>query len=147
MTVMLIRDLLTRVLSSGIGTMIKVHRILSFSMELNYSMKGEREVFSFDSTTIANSRQQFRIAWDYIELPLALNIYALPYHGQKLMFFNVGLTPAVVVRFKEVDADGENITSIAQQPNRFELSTFAGWTLSPFKILPLGLNFNMDLHE
>ena len=51
----------------GIGTMIKVHRILSFSMELNYSMKGEREVFSFDSTTIANSRQQFRIAWDYIE--------------------------------------------------------------------------------
>jgi len=125
----------------GIGTMIKVHRILSFSMELNYSMKGEREVFSFDSTTIANSRQQFRIAWDYIEVPLGINIYTIPYHGQKLMFFNIGLTPAVEVRFKEIDGDGENITSVSQQPNRFELSTFAGLYFVPLKNFSVGAKF------
>ena len=57
------------------------------------------------------------------------------------MFFNVGLTPAVEVRFKEVDADGENITSIAQQPNRFELSTFAGCGSSPIQNFAVGAKF------
>jgi Outer membrane protein beta-barrel domain len=125
----------------GIGTMIKVHRLLSVSLQLNYTMKGEREIFTFDSTTIANSRQQFRIAWDYIEIPLGLNIYALPYHGQKLMFFNIGLTPAINVRFKEVNADGEDITAFAQQPNRFELSTFAGLYFQPLQNFAVGAKF------
>ena len=97
----------------GIGALVRVHRLLSVSMEINYSMKGAE-------SSLVNPVN--KIIWDYMEVPVGLNL-----HFPKWLMVSAGLTPAVMVRYKEY-YDGINITAApaAGVPSVFDLSAFGG---------------------
>lgn len=122
----------------GVGAMVRFHKLLSVSMELNYSMKGARQTFfpqAFDS-----SIQKFQIQWDYIEVPLSLNI-----HDKKLIMFSLGVAPAIMVRYKERNEMGQNVTDNPPfgvgQPRRFDLSAFAMFNFVIQKHYAIGLKY------
>jgi hypothetical protein len=113
----------------GIGALIKVHRLLSVSMEFNYTMKGAKQDFRTDSLSIATSTQQYQVQFDYLEVPLALNINAVTPKNKQVMLLTLGLAPAVLIRFKEINEDGQNVTNYPPPegyPHRFDLSAFGG---------------------
>jgi len=112
----------------GIGAQIEVHRLLSVSMEFNYTMRGAKQTLRTDSLSIATSLQKYQVQLDYLEIPLALNINAVTPKNKQIMELTLGLAPAIVTRFKQFDEDGDNVTSNPPegQPHRFDLSAFGG---------------------
>jgi hypothetical protein len=51
-------------LEAGIGAMLRVHRFLSVSMEIDYSQQGAKQAFIF--TDAPQTLQKYRVQWDYI---------------------------------------------------------------------------------
>jgi hypothetical protein len=136
----------------GVGARIKVHQVLSMSMEFNYSMRGAKETFRADSTlqystTYTSSRQMYQVQIDYIQVPIALNIDAVTVKNKQLMFLTFGITPGVAVRFKQFDEDGDNVTGNPPegQPHRFDLSGFAGLYFIIHKNFALGGQFSYSM--
>ncbi len=108
----------------GVGVMIRYHKYLSTSMEINYSMKGAKERIVPNPNPL--SAQLYLLQLDYIDIPISL----LNVHDKKLVMFSLGLTPSVLVRYKERDAAGNNVTDnppFGRAPKRFDLSGFAGF--------------------
>ncbi len=106
----------------GVGVMFRFHKNVSVSTGIDYSMKGAKARF-VPSTTPA-SLQLYQAQLDYLAVPVALNI-----HDKKLIMFTIGLCPSVLVRYKERDYSGNDVTNSPPygQPNRFDLSGFAGF--------------------
>ena len=108
----------------GVGVMVRYHRFLSTSVEIHYSMKGAKQRLVANSNPLA--KQLFSIELDYIDIPVSL----LNVHDKKLVMFSVGLTPSLLVRYKERDADGLDPTVVNPNyitPKRFDLSAFAAF--------------------
>jgi len=107
----------------GVGVMVRYHKYLSTSIEINYSMKGAKERIVQNPNP--NSRQLYQMQLDYIDIPISL----LNVHDKKLVMFSLGLTPSVLVRYKERDGVGNDVTDNPPygQPKRFDLSGFAGF--------------------
>lgn len=107
----------------GVGVMIRYHKYLSTSMEINYSMKGAKERIIPNNDPA--SGQRYLLQLDYIDIPISL----LNVHDKKLVMFSLGLTPSVLVRYKETNGAGFNVTDNPPfgQPKRFDLSGFAGF--------------------
>ncbi len=107
----------------GVGAMVRYHKNLSTSFEINYSMRGARARFR-QAGINANF---FRTNFDYVEVPISL----LNVHDKKLVMFSIGLTPAVLVRYREWDrVSGLEVdynNPPFGQPRRFDLSGFAGF--------------------
>jgi hypothetical protein len=104
---------------AGVGAMARVHRFLSVSLELDYTMKGARARIS----TVDNPNF-YQVQWDYIAAPIALNAHFF----KDQLTISVGIAPAVMVRYKEIDQDGINVTTHSPygQPHIFDLDAFAG---------------------
>lgn len=121
----------------GVGAMVRFHKLLSVSMELNYSMKGARQTFFPNASD--SSRQRFQIQWDYIEMPISLNI-----HDKKLIMFSLGAAPAVMVRYKERNEQGDDNTENPPggQPRRFDLPVFAMLNFIIKKHFAIGLKYS-----
>jgi hypothetical protein len=131
----------------GIGALIKVHRLLSVSMEFNYTMKGAKQTQQSDSLSIATSLQKYQVQLDYLEIPLALNINAVTPKNKEVMMLTLGLAPAIVTRYKQFDEDGDNVTSNPPegQPHRFDLSAFGGLYFIIHKNYAIGGKFSYSL--
>jgi hypothetical protein len=106
----------------GVGAMIRFHKYMSVSMEIDYSMKGAKARVIPSPNPI--SAQLYRIQWDYMEVPLAFNV-----HDKKLVMASVGFAPAVMVRYNERNLDGQDQTSNPPlgPPRKFDLNVFAGF--------------------
>ena len=136
----------------GIGGTIKVHPIMSVSIEFNYSMRGAKEPHQYDSTLASSTTytaigQNYQVQIDYVQIPIALNIDAISVKKKSLMVLNFGLTPGVVVRFKEFDEAGDNVTATPPegQPHRFDLSAFGGLYFVIHKNFMLGGQFQYSI--
>ena len=108
----------------GVGVMIRYHKFLSTSIEINYSMKGAKERFVPNPNPL--SAQLYLLQLDYIDIPISL----LNVHDKKLVMFSIGLTPSVLVRYKERNGAGDDVTDnppFGRAPSRFDLSGFAGF--------------------
>ncbi|HLP21135.1 MAG TPA: outer membrane beta-barrel protein [Chitinophagales bacterium] len=107
----------------GVGVMVRYHRFLSTSIEINYSMKGAKQRIVPNQNPAAG--QLYSLQLDYIDLPISL----LNVHDKKLIMFSIGLTPAILVRYKEINSAGLNVTNDAftRVPARFDLQGFAGF--------------------
>ncbi|HRG89623.1 MAG TPA: hypothetical protein PLW44_11430 [Chitinophagales bacterium] len=108
----------------GVGVMVRYHRFLSTSVEIHYSMKGAKQRLVPNQNPAAG--QLFQIQLDYIDIPVSL----LNVHDKKLVMFSVGLTPSLLVRYKERDQAGLDPTIVNPSyitPKRFDLSAFAAF--------------------
>lgn len=106
----------------GVGVMIRFHKFVSVSMEIDYSMKGAKARIIPSPNPI--SAQLYLVQNDYMEIPIGLNI-----HDKKLIMASIGLAPGFMVRYKERDYTGNDVTNNPPfgQPRRFDLSGFAGF--------------------
>ena len=136
----------------GVGAMIKVHPILSVSMAFDYSMKGAKETFRNDSTaqlstTYYVSGQRYQAQFDYLQVPIALNIDAVTKKNKQFMLLNVGLAPGVLVRFKQFDEAGDNVTNAPPegQPHKFDLSGFVSMYFIIHKNYAIGGKFSYSI--
>ncbi len=131
----------------GVGALVKVHRFLSVSVEFNYSMKGAKQDFRTDSLSIATSTQQYKVQFDYLEVPLALNIDAVTPKNKQVMMLTLGLAPALLTRFKEINEDGQDVTNNPPegQPHRFDLSAFGGIYFVIHRNYALGGRFSYSI--
>ena len=102
----------------GVGVMARFHKYLSTSVEINYSMKGSNPTY----LTQGANANFYNLQLDYVEVPVSLNVHII-----NPLMLSVGLAPAVMVRYKETNRDGLNITNSTPlgQPNRFDLPIFA----------------------
>jgi hypothetical protein len=106
----------------GIGALARFHKLLSLSLEFNYSMKGARARVAPSAT----NAEKYNVQWDYVEVPVALN-----FHYKRLLVFSIGVNPGYQVRYKEFDYDGLNITNSPQlnklgQPRKIDVCGFGG---------------------
>jgi len=136
----------------GLGTMIKLHPVLALSVAFDYSMKGAKETFKNDSsaalsTTYLTSRQLYQVQFDYLQVPIALNIDAITVKNKQLMLLNFGLAPGVLVRFKQFDEAGDNVTSAPPEglPHRFDLSAFGSLYFIIHKNYAIGGKFSYSI--
>ena len=104
----------------GVGALARVHRFLSVSLELDYTMKGARARLQSSSTL----SEYYNVQWDYVAAPIAFNAQ---FFDDRLMI-SAGLAPAEMVRYKEFNYDGINVTGHSPygQPHTFDLDVFAG---------------------
>ena len=122
-----------------VGVMIRFHRYMSVSLELGYTMKGAKARYS-QAGANANF---FRTNFDYAEVPIAFNV-----HDKKLVMFSVGLTPAMLVRYKEWDrVSGLEVTDNPPngQPRKFDLSVFGGFYFVIKQQFVLGAKFSYSV--
>lgn len=105
--------------SFGAGVMARFHPYVSTSLEINYSMQGARARLP----TSDQVSRRYQVQWDYVEAPIALNA-----HYRDIVMVSGGLIPGVMVRYKELDYDGINVTKDPPlgQPQQFALSAFGG---------------------
>ena len=118
---------------AGIGALARFHDVVSVSMEMDYSMKGARA--RLPST--ADVSERYNVQWDYISVPVALNA-----HVKDLVMFSAGLAPGVMVRYKEFNYDGINVTVLLLMvcpKNSTSISLPVSISLSK-SIMPLALN-------
>jgi len=124
----------------GVGAMVRFHKYLSFSMSLDYSMKGAREHLVNNPNAPTLSRYQ--VQWDYIEVPVMLNVL-----DKNLIMFGIGLQPGVMVRYKEFDENGDNVTSNPPfgTPRLFDLEGVAALHFIAWKKVTFGVKFSYSL--
>ncbi len=128
--------------SGGVGVMVRYHRFLSTSIEIHYSMKGAKQRIVPNQNPAAG--QLFQIQLDYIDIPVSL----LNVHDKKLVMFSVGLTPSLLVRYKERDQAGLDPTIVNPSyitPKRFDLSAFAAFGFVIKQQFYLGAKFSYSV--
>ena len=127
-------------LDAGVGALLRFHKNFSFSLSLDYSMKGAREQLQEDPN--APTRSMYQVQWDYIEVPLMVNA-----HAKELFMFGLGLQPGVMIRFKEFDQNGDNETYDPPegQPHLFDLEAVAALHFIVIKQITFGVKFSYSL--
>lgn len=126
--------------SVNVGVMVRYHRFLSTSVEIGYSMRGARARF----TGAGANANFFRTNFDYVEIPVSL----LNVHDKKLVMFSVGLTPAVLIRYKEWDrVSGIEVSNNPPygQPRKFDLTAFGSFYFVIKQQFALGAKFSYSL--
>ncbi|MBS1685608.1 MAG: hypothetical protein JSS76_12680 [Bacteroidetes bacterium] len=124
--------------SFGAGVMARFHPYISASLEIDYSMQGARA--RLPGTDLISRRYQ--VQWDYVEAPIALNA-----HYRDIVMVSGGLIPGFMVRYKELDYDGINVTKNPPlgQPRQFALSGFGGLHVFIKKHYGLGFIYRYSL--
>lgn len=107
----------------GVGAMARFHKFLSVSMELDYTMKGAKD--RLQSTQ--DVTRDYQVQWDYVSVPVALNAHFFTDH----LTISAGAAPGVMVRYKQFNDAGINITNQLSfygqtEPRKFDLDAFAG---------------------
>lgn len=131
----------------GLGALMKVHRLVSLTMEFNYTMKGAKQAFRPDSLSATYTLQKYQVQWDYLEVPIGININAVTPKNKQIMLLSLGLAPAVMTRYKQFDEDGDNVTNNPPegQPHRFDLSAFGGFYFVIHKNYAIGGKFSYSI--
>lgn len=125
---------------ASVGVMVKFHKNLSVSTEIQYSMKGafkRRDVNQFPSET-------FRISWDYIQVPLLFNI-----HDKKLVMASLGLGVSYLARNRVMHQVSDSTGAMQDfefglkriEPRRFDLTGIAGFQFLIKKVFGIGARF------
>lgn len=125
---------------AGIGAMVKFHRNMSVSMELLYSMKGARSRISAAAT--GQSIADYRIAWDYIEIPLLFNV-----HDKKLFMFTVGPSFGAMIRYKEQlnGIDVRDSSGYGGSPKKIDIGVTAGFQFLIKQRFGIGARFTYSV--
>ena len=122
----------------GAGVMARFHPYVSTSLEINYTMKGARARLGSTDQVL----RLYMVQWDYIEAPIALNA-----HYKDIVMISGGLAPAFMVRYKERNNDGIDVTKnpYLGPPRQFELSAFAGIHFIIKKHYALGFKYSYSV--
>ena len=128
-------------LDAGVGTFIRFHKYLAFTVSFDYSMKGARQVLRQDPNNPTLSLYQ--VQWDYLQVPLMLHVV-----GKNLVTFGLGVQPAVMVRYKEWDEQGnrrDNNNPPGGTPNLFDLEGIAALHFIIKNHYMLGIKFSYSI--
>jgi hypothetical protein len=119
---------------TGAGALARFSRLFSISLELNYSMEGARATFA----SSVNNTNRYLVEWDYVQDPVALNA-----HYKQFLMISLGMAPEYMVRYKELNDDGTNVTSdpVLGQPRRFGLEGFAAMHFIIKRNYAIGLKY------
>lgn len=123
----------------GIGVLARFHKVVSLSLELDYSMLGGRARLPASSTNL----ERYVVQLDYLEAPVAVN-----FHYKKWLMFTIGMAPGFLTRYKELDYDGINVTDRTNplgQPRKFGLSGFGGVSFIIKQHYALGWKFGYSM--
>lgn len=123
----------------GIGALARFHKVVSLSLELNYSMLGGRARLPASSTNL----ERYVVQLDYLEAPVAVNL-----HYKQWLMFTIGMAPGFLTRYKELDYDGINITNRPNplgEPRKFGMSGFGGVTFIIKQHYALGWKFGYSM--
>ena len=123
---------------AGVGAMARFHKFFSTSLEIDYTMKGARS--RLHSTP--DQLQLYNVQWDYVSVPVAVNA-----HVKDLVMFSVGLAPGVMVRYKEFNYSGINVTNDPPfgVPKKFDLDIFGAIHFIIKKHYALGFKYSCSL--
>jgi hypothetical protein len=102
-------------------------------------MQGARPRYSsFDS----GKKDKFDITWDYIQIPLSVNI-----HDKRVVMFGAGLSFGALMRSSQTNSDGrDTLTPAGQLPRKFDVSAQVGATFFLLKNqLGIGARFSYSL--
>jgi hypothetical protein len=128
-------------LDAGVGAMVRFHKYFSFSMFIDYSMKGAKEKLNPSRDT--GYKQLYQVQWDYVEVPILLNI-----HDKNIIMFSVGPQIGAMVRYKEFNFVGQDVTANPQpygQPHRIDLEAVAALHFLIKQRLGIGLKFSYSM--
>ena len=127
-------------LDAGVGALLRFHKYLAFSLSLDYSMKGARQQLKQDPN--ATTLSKYQVQWDYVEVPLLLHVV-----DKDLIMFGLGLQPAVMIRYKEWDEQGNIRTDNPPggTPSRFDLEGVAYLHFLVKKQITFGIKFSYSL--
>lgn len=132
----------------GVGALVKFHKNFSASMEIVYGMKGAYKRLDANQTP----QYRFRQSWDYIQVPLMLNV-----HDKKIVMASVGLSLNYLIRNRLVyevfdpqgnvsdslSAPGFNALNVA--PRAFDLGGVAAFQFLIKRVFGIGLRFEYSL--
>lgn len=128
----------------GVGTFVKFHKNFSVSMELLYSMRGAKPHYS---TLADGSKNHFDITYDYIDVPLSLNV-----HDKKFVMFGVGLNFGAMMRYKETTPSGFTAPDTSayyagryQTPSKFDLAFQTGFQFLIKRVVGVGVKFQYTI--
>lgn len=127
----------------GVGTLVKFHKNFSVSLEMVYSMRGAKPHYN---TLTTNARNQFDISYDYLDIPLSLNV-----HDKKFVMFGVGLSLGAMMRYKETSPFGNpapdtlSLYTSYQTPRKFDLAFQTGFSFLIKRVIGVGVKFQYSL--
>lgn len=139
----------------GIGAMVKFHKNFSTSVEIVYGMKGATQKFSqityTDTFGTYSGVFRFRQSWDYIQVPVMLNI-----HDKKLVMASLGLSFNYLVRnklmFEAYDNAGNPTNSLYnlqlaldRPPRAFDLGGVVAFQFLIKRVFGIGARFEYSL--
>ncbi|HEY0261580.1 MAG TPA: porin family protein [Chitinophagales bacterium] len=128
-------------LNVSAGTLVRVHRLLSVSIELMYSQMGAKPHYS---TLSDGSPNHYNVSADYIQIPLSLNI-----HDKKFVMFGAGLSFGALMRYKETGPSGapapDSTYSNYHTPSKFDLSFQCSVQFLIKRIIGIGARFQYSL--
>ena len=118
----------------GVGVLVRFHKYLSTSMELNYTQWGGR--YSFTDNPIL-----YNVNLNYAQIPISLNV-----HDKEIVMFGVGLSPQFLIGYKEIDESGVNITdTVHPQPKKFDLDVFVQGHVIIKKQFAIGVKYSYSM--
>jgi hypothetical protein len=118
----------------GAGVLVRFHKYLSASMELNYTQWGARYSFS-DKPFLYNTNL------NYAQIPVSLNV-----HDKEIVMVGVGISPQFLVGYKEIDEAGVNITdTVHPQPKKFDLDVFVQGHIIIKKQFCIGVKYSYSM--
>lgn len=141
----------------GIGTLVKFHKNFSVSLAIVYGMKGATQKYTDLNYQQGGSGTAFagiyrsRQNWDYIQLPIMLNV-----HDKKLVMAGIGLSANYLVRnklmFEAYDAAGKPTNNfigfqqaLERQPSKFDLGAVINFQFMIKRVFGIGAQFEYSL--
>jgi hypothetical protein len=119
----------------GAGVMMRFHKYMSVSVELNYTMWGSR------ASLVQKDSNFYKMHLDYVQIPIAFNV-----HDKDIIMFSAGVNLGFLVNYKEIDEQGVNVTdTITPQPAKFDLDAFAQLHFIIKKQFAIGVKYSYSM--
>lgn len=123
----------------GIGVLARFHKIISMSLSIDYTMLGARARLNSSAVML----EKYAVQLDYLQVPVAINA-----HYKQLLMVSIGVAPGYLMRYKELDYDGINITNQPNplgEPLKFGMVGFGGFDFIIKQHYALGWKFSYSI--
>lgn len=118
----------------GGGVLVRFHKYLSASMEIEYSMMGAQANF-IDRANL------YDVKLNYAQIPIAINV-----HDKDIIMFSAGMNISMLVTYSERNELGQNITDTVQpQPKKVDVEAFAALHFIIKKQFAIGLKYSYSM--
>jgi hypothetical protein len=119
----------------GVGVMMRFHKYMSVSIELDYTMWGAK------ANLVQKDSDFYKTKLDYVQVPIAFNV-----HDKDIIMFSAGVNLGFLVNYKEVDEQGTIVSdTITPQPSKFDLDAFGELNFIIKKQFGIGVKYSYSM--